>query len=155
MKIIIVGGGEVGKGLAMRLGLDDHDVTMIETSAERVAEIENSLDVICVQGNGAGAQILENAGLKSADLLIAVSDSDECNMLACAIAKRGGVATTVARVRDEAYVLPDRGVYAKAFDIDLIINPDEVAAAEVREVLQVPVATDVREFAEGRCVWWV
>lgn len=150
MRIIIVGGGEVGKGLAQRLGLEDHHVTLVEASPEQNAELENRLDVLCVEGNGASARVLDEAGMKSADMLIAVSDSDECNMVACALAKESGVATTIARVRNEAYVLPDRGVYAKALNIDLLVNPDEVAAVEVREVLQVPVATNVSEFAEGK-----
>ncbi len=150
MKIIIVGGGEVGKGLASRFVVEDHDVTMIEASAERAADIENNIDVLCIEGNGASLRILEEAGLQTADMLIAVSDSDECNMLSCALAKKNGVATVIARVRKEAYILPSRDVYAKAFDIDLLINPDEVAAAEVHEVLQIPVATEVNEFGEGR-----
>lgn len=150
MKIIIVGGGEVGKGLANRFVIEDHEVTLIEENETRVAEIESGLDVFCVQGNGACMHVLEEAGVNSADILIAVCDSDECNMIACCLAKAHGVATTVARVRNEGYVMADRDIYCQAMNIDLIINPDEVAAAEVHELLQTSVATEINEFAEGK-----
>ena len=149
MKIVIVGAGEVGKGIAKQLVEEDHHVTLVDRNPDTVSELESQMDALCIEGNGASAQVLEKAGIKTADMLIAVSDHDEMNMLACAVAHAFGVATTVARVRSEAYTVHHRSLYRDAMHINLLINPDEVAAQEFYSLLQIPIATEVADFAEG------
>ena len=100
MKIIVVGAGKVGYSVAQRLVQDEHDVYIIEKSAERIRNLENSLDVSLVQGNGSSLQLLKEIGMDDVGMLIAVTDSDEVNMLACSVAKIGGIPRTIARVRD-------------------------------------------------------
>lgn len=103
MKIIVVGAGKVGYSLAKRLIQDDHDVYMIDKSAERIHNLESTLDVSLLQGNGSQLSVLNEIGLSDVGMFIAVTDSDEVNLLACAVAKLGGVARTIARVRDTDY----------------------------------------------------
>ncbi len=150
MKIVIVGAGEVGKGLAKQLVEEDHHVTVIEQDPSITSELESELDAMCIAGNGASARVLEEAGIKTADMLVAVSDQDEMNMIACAVAHSWGVAVTVARVRSEEYIMKHRSLYREAMHINLLINPDEVAAQEFSNLLQIPVATEVADFAGGR-----
>lgn len=90
MKIIVVGAGKVGYSVAQRLVQDEHDVYIIEKSAERIRNLENSLDVSLVQGNGSSLQLLKEIGMDDVGMLIAVTDSDEVNMLACSVAKTAG-----------------------------------------------------------------
>ena len=87
MKIIVVGAGKVGYSVAQRLVQDEHDVYIIEKSAERIRNLENSLDVSLVQGNGSSLQLLKEIGMDDVGMLIAVTDSDEVNMLACSVDK--------------------------------------------------------------------
>ncbi|MFH1741578.1 MAG: Trk system potassium transporter TrkA [bacterium] len=150
MKIVIIGAGEVGKGLAKQLVEENHHVTIVERQAATISNLEAELDVLCIEGNGASMQVLEDAGIKTADMLVAVSDQDEMNMLACSVAHACGVATTIARVRSEEYTVRHLSLYAEAMHINLLINPDEAAAQEFYDLLQIPIATEVADFAEGR-----
>ena len=86
MKIIVVGAGKVGYSVAQRLVQDEHDVYVIEQSPERIKNLENSLDVSLVQGNGSSLPLLREIGMDDVGMLIAVTDSDEVNLLACAVA---------------------------------------------------------------------
>ncbi len=146
---MIIGAGEVGKGLARRFVNDGHNVKIIDIQADVMSDLESQLDVMTIEGNGASAAVLLQAGIESMDMVIGVSDNDDRNMLACAVAKQYGVTTTIARVRHEEYVFPNRDAYAKAMDIDLIINPDEVASQELCDLLENPVSNTVTDFAGG------
>ncbi|RJP22070.1 MAG: Trk system potassium transporter TrkA [Candidatus Omnitrophota bacterium] len=148
--VIIIGAGEVGKGLARRLTAEGHQVKIIDNNPVILADIESKLDVLTVAGNGASASVLLQAGIENADLFIGVSDNDACNLLSCAIVKQFNVMRTIARVRSEDYLLPDRSHYSNAMNIDLIINPDEVAAIELYDLLENPIANSVADFAGGR-----
>jgi trk system potassium uptake protein TrkA len=150
LDIIIMGAGEVGKGLARRLINEGHQIRIIDVNQTLLSEIESQLDMMGVLGNGASADILIHAGIEKADFFIGVSDNDECNLLACALAKQFGVRTTICRVRKEDYLYPNRDQYAQALQIDLVINPDEVASLELFDLLENPVAQTVTDFAEGR-----
>ncbi len=150
LTVIIIGAGEVGKGLAHRLISEGHNVKIIDTNSAVLADMESHLDVMGVEGNGASVSVLLKAGVKETDLIIGVSDNDECNLIACAAAKQFNVKTALARVRSEDYIIPDRSHYAKAMKIDLIINPDEVASLELYDILENPVASSVADFANGR-----
>ncbi|MBZ0256675.1 Trk system potassium transporter TrkA, partial [bacterium] len=148
--VIIMGAGQVGQGLARRLTKENHHVKIIDANTTLLAEIENHVDAMCIPGNGSSAAVLIDAGIQNADLFIGVSDNDECNMVAASLAKQFDVATAIARVRNEEYLVPDRAHYAKAMHLDLIINPDEVASLELHDLLMIPTANSVAEFAEGR-----
>lgn len=102
MKIVIVGAGKVGYSLAQRLIQDDHDVYVIDRSPERIHNLENTLDVSLVLGNGSDVQLLNEIDMSDVGMFIAVTDSDEVNMLSCSVAKIKGVPTTIARVRDNS-----------------------------------------------------
>nr|WP_298704237.1 Trk system potassium transporter TrkA [uncultured Veillonella sp.] len=149
MKIIVVGAGKVGYSVAQRLVQDEHDVYIIEKSAERIRKIENSLDVSLVQGNGSSLKLLKQIGMDDVGMLIAVTDSDEVNMLACSVAKIGGIPKTIARVRDNEYLQDDNRKLQEQLGVDLFINPELVTAQELVQVLQTPAALDVEDFASG------
>ena len=147
MRILIVGAGAVGSIVAGRLSREQHDVTLIEADEANVARAQETLDALVIPGNGASATVLREAGVENADIVIAVTDADEINILACQQAHRVGVKTKVARVRNTDYYIDD----APAFDgIDAMINPDRVAVDEIHELLLKQAATDFYEFAEGR-----
>jgi len=148
MKIIIVGAGAVGSIVAQKLSAENHDVTLIETEDRAVANVQRSLDALVLTGNGASWELLEEAGVKRTDILIAVTNVDEMNILACQQASRYKVKTRVARVRNREYYLDDK---TSSFPgIDHMINPDEEAVREVHELLLQPAATDIYDFADGR-----
>lgn len=149
MKIIVVGAGKVGYSVAQRLVQDEHDVYIIEKSAERIRNLENSLDVSLVQGNGSSLQLLKEIGMDDVGMLIAVTDSDEVNMLACSVAKIGGIPRTIARVRDNDYLREENRELQEQLGVDLFINPEMVSAQEIVQVLQTPAALDVEDFASG------
>ncbi len=103
MRIVIVGAGKVGFSLAQRLSEEGHEITVIEQDEERRLIVQNSLDVMTISGNGASPQILADFGLLKADLMVAVTDRDEVNMIACMAAKQAGISRTIARVRNQEY----------------------------------------------------
>jgi trk system potassium uptake protein TrkA len=147
MKIIIVGAGAVGSLVARRLSRERHDVTVIESHDGIVAAAQKSLDVMILHGSGASARLLQEAGVEKADILIAVTNVDEINILSCLAAHRLGVPVKVARVRSEDYY--SEGVSAFE-EIDQMINPDLEAVDEIGQLLLKRAATDIYEFADGR-----
>ncbi len=149
MKIIVVGAGKVGYSVAQRLVQDEHDVYVIEQSPERIKNLENSLDVSLVQGNGSSLPLLREIGMDDVGMLIAVTDSDEVNLLACAVAKIAGIPRTIARVRDNDYLDAANKKVQDSLGVDLIINPEMVTAHEIMHVLQTPAALDVEDYASG------
>ena len=131
MKIVIVGAGKVGYSLAQRLIQDNHDVYVIDRSPERIQNLENTLDVSLVQGNGSDIQLLNEIGMDDVGMFIAVTDSDEVNMLSCAVAKITGVPTTIARVRDNTVAEHLDDEMRAKLGVDLFINPEMVTAQEL------------------------
>ena len=146
MKIVIVGAGKVGYSLAQRLIQDDHDVYVIDRSPERIHNLENTLDVSLVQGNGSDVQLLDEIGMSDVGMFIAVTDSDEVNMLSCAVAKITGVPTTIARVRDNSVAEHMDDEMRAKLGVDLFINPEMVTAQELLQILETPSAIDVEDF---------
>ena len=149
MKIIVIGAGKVGYSLSERLVQDGHDVYLVEKSADRVRNLEHALDVHLVEGSGSDLSLLNEIG-DDAGMLIAVTDSDEVNMLACAVAKIAGIPKTIARVRDNAYEGEDSGRIRAELGVDLFINPEMVTAQELLDILETPSALDVEDFGNGR-----
>lgn len=150
MHSIIIGAGKVGFSIAQLLSLENHDVVVIEQDEERLKTVEESLDVQVLNGSCASWAILEAAGVKNADMLVAVTEVDELNMIACLQAKQYGVKTTVARVRNPEYIETPTFSPEALLGIDLIINPERVTAMEIAKIVKNPEALNVDYYADGR-----
>lgn len=149
MRTVVVGAGEVGADVARILALEQHDVTVVDTDEDVLRSIRASLDVMTVQGSGTSAPVLDEAGIREADLLVAVTAVDEINLIACMMADRLGVETTIARTRTDEMERTHSVLEAKDFGIDLVIHPEESAAVEVAQLLQRAGATDVLTFCDN------
>jgi trk system potassium uptake protein len=150
MKVIIIGAGKVGFSMAQMLSAEDHDVTVIEQSPERQQILEDTLDIQVVSGSGSSTSVLESAGVYDADMLLAVTEFDELNMVACILAKKYGVKTTVARVRNPEYLEVTAFSLNNLMGIDLMINPERVTAQEIAEIVKNPEALSVDYYADGK-----
>ena len=149
MNIIIVGCGKVGQTLAQQLNEEENNITVMDLDASKVNEVVNRFDVMGVVGNGATHLKQQEAGIKTADLLIAVTGSDELNLLCCLIAKKAGNCHTIARVRNPEY--SSEAPYLKEeLGLAMVINPEAAAAAEIDRVLRFPSAIKIDTFARGR-----
>ena len=149
MKILIVGLGKVGFAIARQLSAEMHDITMIDTDPAALSVANNTLDVMCMEGNGASISVLVSAGVRDADLVCAVTNSDETNLVCCLIAKKLGAKHTVARVRNPEYYA-DAKLLMQEIGLDMVINPDRSAAQEIGRILSFPAAFRVEPFARGR-----
>ncbi len=150
MNVIIVGCGRVGRALARKLNSDGNDVTVIDTKAEEVHTLTERCDIMGVVGNGANHTVQQEAGIDRADLLIAVTDSDELNLLCCVVAKKeGNNCQTIARLRDPAY-RTETAYLQEQLDIAMVINPEFEAAQEIARVLRFPAAIQIEPFAKGK-----
>lgn len=149
MKIIIVGAGKLGTKITQALCAKSHDVTVVDIDEARLDRLAGELDAGGVSGSGTLISSLSQAGVRSADLLCAVTFSDEKNLLACLIAKRLGAKHTIARVRDPEY-LSQIDFMRKKLGISVMINPDYDAAFEISRFLQFPSSTNIETFAGGR-----
>ena len=148
MRSIIVGGGKLGILIAEFLIREKHDVVVIETNEENFAALEDKLDVSVIHGNGASSAILDAAGVSRADLLLAVTGSDEINMVACMLGKQAGVENAVARVSNPEYLEEKTSGASFLSGIDLIINPELQTAQEIADLIDVPEAIDVMYYAD-------
>jgi len=150
MSIIIIGAGEVGYHLAQRLSQEKQDVVVIDRDPEKIRRVQNSLDVQAIHGSGGSISLLRQAGIAEASLLIAVTNSDEVNMISCLVAGlQNKVPRKIARVRDPDYsaLLP---LFDKDhLDIDLVINPDREVVDMILKLMEVPGAVRVADFADG------
>lgn len=149
MNIMIVGCGKVGQTLAEQLNEKGNNITVIDINAARISEVTANLDVMGVVGNGATHTVQEEAGIDQTDLLIAVTGSDELNLLCCLIAKKAGNCQTIARVKNPEYSI--EAPYLKdELGLAMVINPEHAAAAEIARVLRFPSAIKIDTFAKGR-----
>lgn len=149
MNIIIVGCGKVGQTLAAQLNEEGNNVTVVDTDAALVGRIASHLDVMGVTGNGATHAIQDEAGVKNADLLIAVTGSDELNMLCCLLAHKESSCKTIARIKKPEYS-SDVRFLQEELGLAMVINPEQAAAAEIARVLRFPSAIKIDTFAKGR-----
>ena len=149
MKIFIVGGGEIGRNLVRQLTRDGYQLTVIDRGENVVDSMSNSADVICLQGNGACYGTLKDAGAEEADIFVAVTNSDELNILSCMTAHMMGAGHTIARIRDVDYAKQNR-FYRDKLGLSMIINPELATAMETYRLLRFPLATRVEVFARGR-----
>jgi len=149
MKILIIGDGKLGYSLAENLSKENNDVIIIDKDAEALKKAEESLDVMCIKGNGVSVKTLLEAGVDSADLLIAVMGSDELNMVCCLAGKKLGAARTVARIRDHEYA-SELSLLKERIGLDLVINPEQAVADEIARIFRYPSAIDVENFSKGK-----
>ena len=149
MEIIIIGCGKVGVTLAEQLVREGHNVVMIDSSAERLQNISEEIDAIKMLGNGASITTQTEAGVQTADILIAVTGSDEMNLLCCLFARKAGNCHTIARVRNPVYS-NETGFIKEKLGISMIINPELAAATEISRILRFPSAIKIDPFAKGK-----
>jgi trk system potassium uptake protein TrkA len=150
MKAIVVGGGLVGSSLAAKLVSDGHDVVLVERDAELIRELNDSLDVQTIRGNGATVTVLKEAGIASCDLLLATTDSDEANMVVALVGSSlFQVPRVVARLRDSGHEESLRSIAAEIGGERLAINPDDAAVERILSLMPVPGAVDVAPFFDG------
>lgn len=150
MHAIIIGAGKVGFSIAEILANEGHDVVVIEKEEERWEIVQENLDVHTILGSGSAPAVLEEAGVTHSDLVVAVTEIDELNIVACLMAKQYGVPRTVARVRNPEYIETTRMSPNLSLGIDLIINPEMVTAKEIVKLLEVPEAINVDYYANGQ-----
>jgi len=151
MNLIIVGAGEVGYHLAARLSQQKMDIAVIEKDEEKAARVIDTLDVQAIHGSGSSVETLKQAGIENADMLIAVTNSDEVNMISCLVASvQSKAITKIARIRNPEYNQSLGIIGENHLNIDLAINPEFELVNTLARLVEIPDATDVVEFAEGR-----
>lgn len=148
MKIIIVGCGKVGYTLAQQLCALEHELTMIDVDSQKLHRVTDSLDAMGIVGDGVDHNVLLEAGIQNADLLVAVTGNDEKNLLCCVIAKKAGHCQTIARIRNHLYN-SEADFLKSEFGISMIINSEYTAATEIFSIFQFPFATKVDYIARG------
>ena len=149
LNIIIVGCGKVGITLVEQLTKEGHDITLIDTDAQKIQEVTNLYDIMGMAGNGASYSVQMDAGIENADLIIAVTESDELNLLCCTVAKQVGNCAAIARVRTPDYS-KESGYLREKLGLTLIINPELEAAREIARILYLPTALEITSFAHGQ-----
>lgn len=149
LQIIIVGCGKVGRTLVEQLSQEGHNITVIDKNGSKVQDLAGLYDVMGYTGNGASYSVLKEAGVEKADLLIAVTESDELNLLCCTVAKRVGDCAAIARVRTPDYSR-EAGYLREKLGLAMIINPELEAASEAARILYLPTALEIDSFAHGQ-----
>lgn len=151
MKIIILGAGQVGESLAENLLSENNDITIVDTDADRLDVLQNRLDLQTVVGHASYPNVLQQAGADQADMLIAVTDNDETNMVACQVAySLFNVQTKIARIRSQHYFLHDELFGNEHVPIDVFISPEQLVTDYVQQLILHPGALQVLDFAEGK-----
>jgi len=150
MKIIIVGCGKIGYTIAKDLAAEeDIDIIIIDDDPDALEKTVESIDAMLIQGNGLNLDILIEADVKNADLLISVTDKDEVNILCCISAKRLGTKHTIAKLRNPEYAINGENFW-KSMGVDMLVNPDQETAREISRLLRFPVVDDIDTFVGGR-----
>ncbi|MCF7537258.1 Trk system potassium transporter TrkA [Pseudomonas petrae] len=151
MKIIILGAGQVGGTLAEHLASEANDITVVDTDQDRLRALGDRLDIRTVHGRGSFPTVLRQAGADDADMLVAVTSSDETNMVACQVAYTlFQTPTKIARVRESAY-LTRSGLFANgAIPVDVLISPEQVVTHYIKRLIEYPSALQVIDFAGGK-----
>lgn len=151
MKTIIVGAGEVGFHIAQKLSEENQDVVLIDMDPQQIKRVAEHLDIQAFLGSGTSPRILRDAGIPDADMLVAATDSDEINLIACLLAKNlNPYLIKVARVRNQEYLQESQLFWPDMLGIDHIINPLSEMVNRIRSLMEVPGASEVVEFVDGR-----
>lgn len=151
MKIIILGAGEVGGTLAANLASEHNDITVVDSDPDRLRELQDRLDISTVSGAASHPSVLRKAGADDADMLIAVTNSDEVNMMACQVAySLYQTPTKISRIRSSAYTSRSKLFGNDSIPVDVIISPEQLVTRYIKRLLQYPGALQVLDFADGR-----
>jgi trk system potassium uptake protein TrkA len=150
MRILIVGAGAVGFHLAQHLSEEGHDIVLVDRDPERAAYAQDQLDIMAITGNGASLGVLEQAGISEADLLAAVTNVDEVNLIACMSASQYDIGVKVARISNPEYFSEATRLKSAQHSVDVMINPELECARETFQLLQSEAATELAFFAGGR-----
>lgn len=149
MEIVIIGDGKVGYKLAKQLSVENYNVVLIDSNEKKLRFAIDRLDISCVTGDGADAEVQRRADVPHADLVIACTSADECNMLSCLIAKRLGAKHTIARVRNPIY-FNQIGLLKEDLHLSMSVNPELIVADEISRLLLFPDASKIETFVKGR-----
>jgi len=152
MRIVIIGAGNAGRQLARRLCEEKHSVIMVDADADRLAEAEAGLDILSICGEGTHPAVLHEAQVEKADLLIAVTDRDEVNILSCLMAHAAGAKGKIARVVEPAFLEETEAYDLQRMGIDLVINQKQECAHEVHNMLMMPGAHEVFDLFNGQVI---
>ncbi len=147
MRIILVGCGKIGVALLSALVSEGHDVVAMDIRRDVLDELTNQYDVMCMEGNGADCEALQEAGVDKTELFIAVTGSDELNMLMCFLAKRQGAGHTIARIRNPQYNDKSLSFLRQQLDLSMSVNPELLTAQELHHILKLPAASKVETFS--------
>jgi len=151
MKIIILGAGQVGGTLAEHLASEANDITVVDTDGDRLRDLGDRLDIRTVQGRGSLPTVLRQAGADDADMLVAVTNSDETNMVACQVAySLFHTPTKIARVRESAYLTREELFHNDHIPVDVLISPEQVVTNYIKRLIEHPGSLQVIDFAEGK-----
>ena len=150
MRIVVVGAGRMGYSIAKLLADGSYDVVVIEQDDECRQVIKDTLDVLTIKGNGCSPEVLGMPEVRDADVFVAVTESDEVNLVACRMAKAFGAKHTVARVRNEEYTDSEPTLLNETLGVDLNLNPERITANEISHILMTPAALHVDDFADGK-----
>lgn len=149
MKITVIGAGKVGVEIARRLVGEGHDLVLIDRDENKLSRLEGHLDALMLRGSGSSATILKHPDVAASDMIAAVTNADEVNMIACMMAKKLGVARTIARIRDPVYAR-DLVISKEDLGLDLILNPEHTAAMEIARQLTFSLPVHTEPFAGGK-----
>jgi len=150
LKILIAGAGEVGFELSKVLSEEHHDVTVVDLRHQGLQRVIENLDVLTVEGNATSPNSLVSAGAKDSDMMVACTSVDEVNIIACMMAKRLGVKSAIARVRNDELTQKDSPITPSELGIDVLIHPEESAATEIHRLIKRASASDIVPLAEGK-----
>src|SRR3954447_19986996 len=151
LKIVILGAGQVGSSVAENLVSEQNDITVVDLAADRLKKLHDRLDLRTFVGNAAHPAVLEQAGARDADMILAVTQSDETNMVACKLAATMfNIPTKIARIRSADYLSHPEIFSPENFSVDSAICPEQVLTDYIAKLLEFPEALQVLEFADGR-----
>ena len=152
MKVVIIGGGEVGFHVAKALSEEDHDITVVDIDPLKCRRASENLDVIVVEGNGASPNTLNEAKIGDADYALCLTRVDEVNLIASQQAHKLGVNTIIARLRNQQYTTQDSIIRPEKFGVDIVIHPEKAACEEIMRLVKHPYAVQVMDFEAGRLI---
>lgn len=151
MKIIILGAGQVGSSLASNLVSEANDITIVDSDPKRLQDLQDRFDLRTVAGQASHPDVLTNAGGEDADMIVAVTNSDETNMVACRIAATlFRTPTKIARIRAQTYVNNPQLFSKDGFNVDVLISPEQIVTDYITRIIEYPGALQVLSFAEGQ-----
>jgi len=150
MKIIILGANKVGAALAENLAKEANDITVVDPNSVKLRELKDRLDIATVEGQVSYPEVLDSAGARDADMLIAITDSDEVNLIACQIAySLFRTPKKICRLRSNSYVAEPKLFSTEAIPIDVVISPEQEVSLYIQKLIDLPGALQVLDFSDG------